>query len=65
MHLLEIPLVFLQADTVVMAVGAKSENQLAEELKGTVAEFHAIGDCVEPRDAMEAIREAAEVGRQI
>ncbi len=56
---------FLRADNVVLAVGARSENRLVAELKGIVPEIYAVGDCVEPRDAMEAVREAAEVGRQI
>ncbi|MFC1981499.1 FAD-dependent oxidoreductase [Chloroflexota bacterium] len=54
---------FLKADTVVLAVGAKSENVLANQLKGIVSEVYRIGDCMESRDAMEAIREGAEVGR--
>ncbi len=58
-------LVFLEADTVILAVGATSESKLAEELKGGSVKVYIIGDCVEPRDAMEAIREGAEVGREI
>ena len=58
-------LLFLQADTIVLAVGAMPENKLAEELKGIIPEMYTIGDCVEPRDALWAIREGAEVGRQI
>jgi len=58
-------LLFLPADTVVMAVGAKPENKLLKELQGITAELYAIGDCVQPRDAREAINEAAEVGRKI
>ena len=58
-------LLFLEADTVVLAMGMRSENKLAEELKGIVPEIYTIGDCVEPRDAMYAIREGAEVARQI
>lgn len=58
-------LVFLKADTVVLAVGAKSENKLAEELKSTDFKIYMIGDCVAPRDAREAIREGAEIGREI
>lgn len=57
-------LTFLKADTVVLAVGMIPENKLIEELKDIV-EVHAIGDCIEPRDAMEAIGEGAELGRQI
>ena len=58
-------LLFLEADTVVLAMGMRSENKLAEELKDIVSEVYTIGDCVEPRDAMDAIREGAEVARQI
>ena len=58
-------LAFLKADTVVLAVGAKSENKLVEELRGISPELYAIGDCVSPRDGMEAIREGAEIGRKI
>ncbi len=58
-------LVFLKADTIVLAVGVRSENKLIETLKGIVPEVHAIGDCVKPRDAMDAIREGAEIARQI
>ncbi|MBI5967541.1 MAG: FAD-dependent oxidoreductase [Deltaproteobacteria bacterium] len=58
-------IVFLKAETVVMAVGAVSNDALWQELKKEKMEAYAIGDCVEPRDAMEAIREGAEVGRMI
>ena len=58
-------LVFLKADTVVLAVGAKPDNRLVEELKGVVPEMYAIGDCVEPRDALDATHEGAEIGRKI
>ncbi|MBI2869196.1 MAG: FAD-dependent oxidoreductase [Chloroflexi bacterium] len=58
-------LMFLTADTVVMAVGARPENGLAAELQGLVPELYAIGDCVKARDAREAVNEGAEVGRRI
>lgn len=58
-------LVFLPADTIVLAVGVKPQKELAEKLKGSVAKVYSIGDCVEPRDVMAAIREAAEVARKI
>jgi len=58
-------LVFLKADTVVLAVGVKPEKQLIETLKGMVPEVYVIGDCVQPRDAMWAIREGAEIARKI
>ncbi|MFC1592996.1 FAD-dependent oxidoreductase [Candidatus Omnitrophota bacterium] len=56
---------FLQADTVVLAVGSKSENRLAEEIKGLVPEIYTIGDCVEPRNSQAAIHEGAKIGREI
>ncbi|KPK90216.1 MAG: hypothetical protein AMJ94_09925 [Deltaproteobacteria bacterium SM23_61] len=57
--------VFLKANSVVLAVGAIPNDGLWRELKKEGMEVYAIGDCVEPRDAMEAIREGAEVGRTI
>jgi len=56
-------LFFLRADTVILAVGATPENTLIGELKSAVSELHAIGDCVEPRDALAAVKQGAEVGR--
>lgn len=58
-------LVFLKADTVVLAVGAKPENKLAEELETAGFEVHMIGDCAQARDARAAIMEGAEIGREI
>lgn len=58
-------LLFLKADTVVIAVGSKSEGRLGEQLSGIMPEVYTIGDCVEPRDALEAIHEGSEVGRKI
>lgn len=58
-------LLFLQADTVVLAVGSRSERTLADQLKNTIPEMYMVGDCVEPRDSMVAIREGAGVARTI
>ena len=58
-------LVFLKADTVVLATGMQSENSLAEALKNVVPEVHSIGDAVSPRDALDAIHEGAQVAREI
>jgi pyruvate/2-oxoglutarate dehydrogenase complex dihydrolipoamide dehydrogenase (E3) component len=55
----------LESDTVVLAVGTKSQNSLANELKGVVSELYQIGDCVEPEDAATATYEAARVALQI
>lgn len=46
-------------DTVVLCLGAASDNRLAEELKweGKLPEIHTIGDCSLPRKMTEAIYE--------
>jgi 2-enoate reductase len=58
-------LVFLEADTVVIAVGVTAQNKLVDQLQDQVPELYQIGDCVQPRDIMAAIREGAETGRVI
>ena len=58
-------LVFLKADTVVLAVGAEPNNKLAEELKKAMHCVYTIGDCVEARDALHTTTEGAELGREI
>jgi 2,4-dienoyl-CoA reductase-like NADH-dependent reductase (Old Yellow Enzyme family)/thioredoxin reductase len=52
-------------DTVVMAVGIRSNNELAGEIKGMVKDLYVIGDAVDPRRGIDAMREGAEVGRRI
>lgn len=58
-------LVFLPAKTVVLAVGVQPENVPIRELETIVPEVHQIGDCVKPRDVMDAIREGAETARRV
>ncbi len=58
-------ILFLKGETVVMALGAVSNDSLWQHLKSEGEEVFAIGDCVAPRNAMEAIREGAEIGRKI
>ncbi len=57
----EVEIVFLPADTVILAVGAQSDNLLAEELKGLVPKVYSIGDCVRPRDAAAATFDAEKI----
>jgi 2,4-dienoyl-CoA reductase-like NADH-dependent reductase (Old Yellow Enzyme family)/thioredoxin reductase len=52
-------------DNVVLALGYKPNTDLADELEGKVPELYRIGDAVEVRSAVEAIREGAEVARKI
>ncbi len=54
-----------QGDTVVLAAGLKSNDQLFRRLQGKVAEVYSIGDCVEPRRITEAIQSGFAVARQI
>jgi 2,4-dienoyl-CoA reductase-like NADH-dependent reductase (Old Yellow Enzyme family)/thioredoxin reductase len=55
----------VEAHTVVLALGSKASNQLLEPLRKKVNELYAIGDCVEPRNILEAIREGSEAGRVV
>jgi pyruvate/2-oxoglutarate dehydrogenase complex dihydrolipoamide dehydrogenase (E3) component len=56
---------FLNADTVVLAVGSVNHNRLAEELSGLMPEVYAIGDCASKRTIFAAMREGSETGRKI
>jgi 2,4-dienoyl-CoA reductase (NADPH2) len=56
---------FAEADTVVLAVGVRPQNQLYEQLLGKVPELHLMGDAKQPRRAMDAIYEGTLVARQI
>jgi mycofactocin system FadH/OYE family oxidoreductase 2 len=50
-------------DTIVLAAGNLSDDQLYFDLKGKVKELHRIGDCVAPRKTDMAIVEGHRVGR--
>ena len=54
-----------KADSVVLAVGSKPNKRLSEELRDKVHELYEIGDCVNPRKALQAIHEGWEVGMKI
>jgi 2-enoate reductase len=58
-------LVFLEADDVVLAVGFTPNNKLLDELREAGFPVHAIGDCVEARNALLAVREGAELGNKL
>ena len=53
------------ADTVVLAAGVTSRNELMNQVKDLVSEVYVIGDAASPRNALFALREGAEVGRKI
>lgn len=52
-------------DTVIMAIGSKSENKLADDLNNKVKEVITIGDAVKVRDAVSAVEEGYRAGFQI
>jgi 2,4-dienoyl-CoA reductase (NADPH2) len=56
---------FIEAETVVMAVGNKPVNGLYEKIKAKGITSYQIGDCLEPRSAKAAIYEGAVIGRTI
>jgi 2,4-dienoyl-CoA reductase-like NADH-dependent reductase (Old Yellow Enzyme family)/thioredoxin reductase len=52
------------AETVIIALGLRADHSLASALE-EYAEVHLIGDCVEPREALDAVHEGFEVGRKL
>jgi NADH dehydrogenase FAD-containing subunit len=52
-------------DHVVLACGARAVEDLSEKIRDKVPEVHVIGDAKQPRRALEAIAEGAEVGRAV
>jgi 2,4-dienoyl-CoA reductase-like NADH-dependent reductase (Old Yellow Enzyme family)/thioredoxin reductase len=52
-------------DAVVLAVGAKPNREVVQQLEGLAPEFYAIGDCVQPGFAIDAIYEGAKIAREI
>ena len=55
----------LDADTVIISVGARSRKGLAEALKGRVAELYTVGDCDKIGNAMKAIASAYDTAMKI
>jgi 2,4-dienoyl-CoA reductase-like NADH-dependent reductase (Old Yellow Enzyme family)/thioredoxin reductase len=56
---------FLEADSIVLASGARPDNGLAESLRGKVPRLFEAGDCVVPRRLLEAIHEGANAALEI
>ena len=51
-------------ETVILALGLRADRSLANALEDR-ADVHTIGDCVEPREAVEAVQEGLEVGLKL
>jgi hypothetical protein len=52
----------MAADTVVLAVGHRSDRTLLWELETAKVEVHVIGDCVVPRNIMQATSQGFHIG---
>jgi len=52
-------------DHIVLACGARAVENLSDKIRDKVPEVHVIGDAKQPRRALEAIAEGAEVGRAV
>ncbi|MBL7174615.1 MAG: FAD-dependent oxidoreductase [Desulfobacteraceae bacterium] len=57
--------VFLEGESVVIAIGTRPDNSLYSEINSQGITIYQIGDCLEPRGAKAAISEGAEIGRAI
>lgn len=55
----------IEADLVVVAVGAKAVDTLINALEGNVPELYPVGDCSSPRVILEAVHEGSAIGRII
>lgn len=53
------------ADTIVLAAGMKPENGLKAKLSGKVPELFEAGDCIAPRNIIDAISEAARIAHAL
>jgi len=58
-------LLFIPAETIVLAVGLKPNKSLLTQLEGKVSKVYAVGDCVEALKIIDAIHEGARVGLEI
>jgi 2,4-dienoyl-CoA reductase (NADPH2) len=56
---------FIAGNTVVIAVGLKTDPALADQLRGLAPEVYLVGDCVKPRMIKEAVAEGFEAGMKI
>lgn len=52
----------ITADTVILAMGARPDDELMKSLKERGLPVFAVGDCVEPRKAIDAIQEGFSIG---
>lgn len=56
---------FIETDKVVIAVGTRPDTRLYNKIKSLGFKLFQVGDCLEPRNAKEAIYESAVLGRRL
>jgi 2,4-dienoyl-CoA reductase-like NADH-dependent reductase (Old Yellow Enzyme family)/thioredoxin reductase len=56
---------FIEADKVVIAIGTRPDTRLYDKIKALGYEIYQVGDCLETRNAKDAIYESAVLGRRI
>ena len=56
---------FIEAEKVVIAIGTKPDTRLYDKIKPLGYKIYQIGDCLEPRNAKDAIYDSAVLGRRI
>ncbi len=54
-----------KVDGIVLAIGYRPDEALFNSLKGKVPDLHAVGDCVKPQKAFEAIQDGFKIGLEI
>jgi 2,4-dienoyl-CoA reductase-like NADH-dependent reductase (Old Yellow Enzyme family)/thioredoxin reductase len=54
-----------KVDGIVLSIGYRPDDSLFQSLKGGAPEVFAVGDCVKPRKAFEAIQEGFEAGLKV
>jgi len=55
----------VETDAVVLAFGRAPNRELVKGLEGKVPKLYKIGDCVSPREIVDAVKEGAYVGRDV
>jgi len=55
----------ITADSIVLAMGYRSDDSLIKSLDREIAETYRIGDCVEARDLLGAMHDGAHIGRLV
>jgi NADH dehydrogenase FAD-containing subunit len=53
------------AETIVAAVGVKSDDKLSKDLRGIVPEIYQIGDCMMPGNAAQAVFSATKLALKL